>query len=134
MTKTELESALAQAIADRDTAEREVARLQVECEQQQQGALLYLAAVVGRAVTHGTTMTLSRQDMVDACDLILDRGDTPDGGLALRVIHGRTESEPETPNVRAKRRVPEPAGTADGPGTARCLVGARRPRPPRRRL
>jgi hypothetical protein len=123
MTKTELESALAQAIADRDTAEREVARLQVECEQQQQGALLYLAAVVGRAVTHGTTMTLSRQDMVDACDLILDRGDTPDGGLALRVIHGRTESEPETPNVRANR----PSGAAQEGGQSGRFLRALAP-------
>ena len=95
--RSELEqtkAALADAIAERDTAERALAQALAESEQQQQGALLYLAAVVGRAVAHGTTLTMSRADMEEAMSLVLERGDTPDGGLALRVYKEMPPVEP----------------------------------------
>lgn len=78
-------AALAEAIAERDAAKSALAQAKAENEQQQQGALLFLAAVVGRAVAHGTTMTMSRGDMEEAMSLVLERGDTTDGGMALRV-------------------------------------------------
>ena len=84
-THAAYDESLATAIAERDAAERALAVAQVEHDQQQQGALLYIAAIVGRAVAHGTTMTLSKADMEEAMSLVLERGDTPDGGLALRV-------------------------------------------------
>lgn len=63
----------------------ELEALRKELQDQQEGALLYLAAVVNAAAGVGNEMRLSNGDMMDATNLVLERGDLPDGGLALKV-------------------------------------------------
>ena len=73
-------------------AVQKIALLESEMIAQQEGALLYIAAIVERAVGVGVTMTLTEAEMIGACSLILERGDTADGGMAVRVIQGVRES------------------------------------------
>lgn len=67
-------------------ARQRIAYLEDELRNQQTGACLYIAAIVERAVGVGVTMTLSELDMVRAYDLILERGEPADGGMAVRVL------------------------------------------------
>lgn len=73
-------------------AVQKIALLESEMIAQQEGALLYIAAIVERAVGVGVTMTLTEAEMIGACSLILERGDTADGGMAVRVLQGVRES------------------------------------------
>jgi len=79
---------------------RQLAELRSEMRMQQQGALLYIAAIVERAVGVGVQMTLSEGDMIRAYDLELERADPPHGGLVLRVRrNGGLQDEPEAPKI-----------------------------------
>ena len=69
-------------------ANQNIACLESEMIAQQQGALLYIAAIVKRAVGLGVTMTLTEAEMVSACSLILERRDTAEGGMEVRVLQG----------------------------------------------
>ena len=89
----QLEQQLTAATAERDAARLRIAYLEDEQRNQQGGALLFIAAIVERAVGVGVTMTLSNLDMMRAYDLTLERGDTKDGGMAVRVLRRPAEVE-----------------------------------------
>ena len=73
--------------------QRQIGLLKEELQRQQQGALLYIAAIVERAVGAGVNMTFSDEDMQRAMDLELQRADPPEGGLILRVLR-KAEPQP----------------------------------------
>lgn len=83
----------------------ELDALRREFENEQRGAILFITAVVGRAVAHGVTMKLSRADMEEAMSLVLERGDTPDGGLALRVYKETPPTAVDAPLIQSHRPV-----------------------------
>lgn len=71
--------------------------LEEELRQEGEGALLFLAAIVERAVGVGVNMTFSDVDMQRAMDLELQRADPPEGGLILRVL--RKAEPPPAPRL-----------------------------------
>lgn len=87
--------------AELDAAKGELQALRANYEAEQHGAILWITAVVGRAVAHGTNMTFSKEDMEEAMQLELERADNDRGGVTLRVIERKPEPEytmvPEPP-------------------------------------
>ena len=73
---------------------------------EQEGALLFIAAIVSRAVPVGTAMVLTEADMLLANDLILERGDAPDGGFAVRVYPKDAAPSDEQPSLLAEPAPP----------------------------
>lgn len=73
------------ARAGLENTEQALRALQKDYLDEQNGAFLWIAAVVGRAVAHGTRMTFSKADMEEAAHLILQRAEGPDGGVILLV-------------------------------------------------
>lgn len=83
-------------------SEEEIARLRTqlaeaenEAIQQQQGALLWIAAMVAKLGGASKTVTLTKREMLDAFEMELERADGADGsttlriGQALAVVHHR---------------------------------------------
>lgn len=81
--------------ADLDATKGELQALRASYEAEQNGAILWITAVVGRAVAHGTNMTFSKEDMEEAMQLELERADTDNGGVILRVIKREPEPDPD---------------------------------------
>lgn len=77
--------------------EQRIGVLNEQMRQEQQGALLYIAAVVERAVGVGANMTFSDEDMQRAMGLELERADPTDGGLILRVLRKAAPPVPPQP-------------------------------------
>lgn len=86
-----------QLVAAIGALQQRIGVLQEQMSQEQQGALLYIAAIVERAVGVGVNMTFSDEDMQRAMDLDLERADPPDGGLVLRVL--RKAEPPQPPRL-----------------------------------
>jgi hypothetical protein len=89
-----------------ESLQQRIAQLESEMQQQQAGALMYIAAVVAHAVGVGHEMRLSNGDLCAAAGLELERGDAADGGLVLRVTRPDTaEVQPELPLVVERKPV-----------------------------
>ena len=89
-----------------ESLKQRISDLEAEMEQQQDGALMYIAAVVAEAVGVGNEMWLSNGDLCAAAGLELERGDAADGGLVLRVTRpDTTEAQPEPPLVIERKPV-----------------------------
>lgn len=82
---TELRAVVADIEASLAALRKESEGLAAAYMREQEGALLFIAAIVARAVPIGTAMVLTEADMLQANDLILERGDAPEGGFAVRV-------------------------------------------------
>ena len=77
--------------------------LRQDYDAQQRGALLYIAAIVKKAVGVGVEMRLSAEDMIKANDLILERAESSNGGLALRLLRP-PEVEQPAPSIVTEHR------------------------------
>lgn len=94
-TENPLEEVVQKLQADLDATKGELQALRAEYEAEQHGAILWITAVVGRAVAHGTNMTFSKEDMEEAMNLELERADNDRGGVTLRVVKYEPPPDPD---------------------------------------
>lgn len=71
----------------------ELDALRQEMTLEQSGMLWYLAAVAHKCGTNGV-LTISAADMEAASNMVLERADTEDGGVLIRVTPDIVEAQP----------------------------------------